>query len=98
MFSHSYYPLTRLEKLLFDGAYAGEGFANKIKELVGAEVEIVKRSELHKFVVIPKRWIVERSFVWLDKYRLLWKNCECFLVSTLNFVKLAFISIILKRF
>ena len=98
MFSQPYYPLTRLEKLLFDGAYTGEDFASKIKQLVGAEVEIAKRSDLHKFAVIPKRWIVERSFGWLDKCRLLWKNCERLLLSTLNFVKLAFISIILKRF
>ena len=32
-------------------------------------VQIAKRSELHKFAVIPKRWVVERSFAWLDKNR-----------------------------
>ena len=98
MFSQPYYPLSRLEKLLFDGAYTGDDFADKIKTLVGAEVEVVKRSELHTFAVIPKRWIVERSFAWLDKCRLLWKNCERLLSSTLAFVKFAFLSIILKRF
>ncbi|WP_196813011.1 transposase, partial [Bacillus sp. GeD10] len=30
----------------------------------------------HKFVVLPKRWIVERTFAWLENYRRLWKNCE----------------------
>ena len=75
---------------MFDGAYTGEEFADKIKGLTGAEVEVVKRSELHKFAVIPKRWVVERSFGWLDKCRLLWKNCEGKLASTLAFVKLAF--------
>ena len=39
-------------------------------------VEVVKRKELHTFVVLPKRWVVERSFGWLDKCRYLWKNCE----------------------
>ena len=97
MFTQPYYPLTRLEKLLFDGAYTGEDFAAAIKVLVGADVEIAS-SELHKFVIIPKRWIVERSFGWLDKCRILWKNCERFLDSTLNLVKLAFLSVLLKRF
>jgi len=32
--------------------------------------------ELHAFKVMPKRWIVKRSFAWLDKNRRLWKNCE----------------------
>jgi len=98
MFSKPHYASSRLEKILFDGAYTGEDFADKIKDLVGAEVEIVKRSELHTFVVIPKRWIVERSFGWLDKCRLLWKNCECFLSSTLAAVKFAFVSVLLRRF
>jgi transposase len=98
MFSSPHFPLTRLEKILFDGAYTVDDFAAVIKELVGAEAEVVKRSDLHKFVVIPKRWIVERSFGWLDKCRLLWKNCEGLLSSTLGFVKLAFVSILLRRF
>ena len=98
IFSQPYYYSPRLEKILFDGAYTGDDFADKIKELVGAEVEIVKRSELHKFVVIPKRWIVERSFGWLDKCRLLWKNCERKLSSTLAQVKFAFLSVLLRRF
>ena len=98
MFSQSYYNSPRLTKILVDGAYTGQDFADIIKALVGAEVEVVKRSELHTFVVIPKRWIVERSFGWLDKCRLLWKNCECFLSSTLAAVKFAFLSILLRRF
>ena len=98
MFSQPYYSSPRLEKILFDGAYTSDDFADKIKDLVGAEVEIVKRSELHTFVVIPKRWIVERSFGWLDKCRLLWKNCERKLSSTLAFVKFAFLSVLLRRF
>jgi len=98
MFSKPHYYSPRLVKILFDGAYTGEDFAGKIKDLVGAEVEVVKRNELHTFVVLPKRWIVERSFGWLDKCRLLWKNCESLLSSTLAAVKFAFLSILLRRF
>jgi len=56
IFSQPYYTSPRLEKILFDGAYTGDEFADKIKDLVGADVEVVKRNELHTFVVIPKRW------------------------------------------
>jgi transposase len=59
------------------GGDTGEKFAEKVKELLGAEVEIAKRSELHTFAVIPKRRGVERSFGWLEKCHRLWRNCEC---------------------
>ena len=68
--------LSCVKKFLVDGGYSGERFANQVKEICGAQVEVVKRSELHKFVVLPRRWVVERLFGWLDKFRRLWKNCE----------------------
>jgi len=45
--------------------------------------------------VMPKRWIVERS--WLEKNRRLWKNCERLLNTSLQFVLLAFLGILLRR-
>jgi len=78
--------------------YTGENFANSVKALIGADVEVVKRNELHKFTVHPKRWIVEGSFGWLEDYRLLWKNCERKIYNTLQAVKLAFISLLLRRY
>jgi transposase len=98
MFESSDLRLPRLKKVLCDGGYTGEDFAAKIKAITGAEVEIAKRSELHKFAVIPKRWVVERTFGWLDKCRRLWKNCERLLANTLNMVKFAILSVLLKRF
>jgi transposase len=50
-----------------------------------------------KFAVIPKRWVVERSFVLLEKCRRLWKNCERKLNTSLQMVVLAFLTIVLKR-
>ena len=90
--------LFRLKKVLVDGGYSGENFASAIKSVCGAEVEVVKRSELHQFVVLPKRWIVERTFGWLDKCRRLWKNCERKLHNTLQMATLAFIRLILNRY
>ena len=84
--------------MLTDGNYTGENFALRIKDSSGAEVEVVKRNELHPFVVIPKRWVVERSFAWLEKCRRLWKNCERKLATSRTMVVLAFLALLLKRF
>jgi len=90
--------LSCVKKFLADSGYSGKPFANAVKEACGAEVEIVKRNELHKFVVLPKRWIVERTFGWLDKFRRLWKNCERKLHTSSQMLVFAFISILIKRF
>jgi len=89
--------LDQVLKTLADGGYTGEKFAAEIKAAIGAEVEVVKRNELHTFAVLPKRWVVERSFSWLEKCRRLWKNCERKLNTSLHMVFLAFISLLLKR-
>ena len=85
-------------KLLCDGGYTGNNFANAVMSLIGAAVEVVKRNELHKFVVLPKRWIVERTLGWLDHFRRLWKNCERLLHTTHQMVTLAFISVLARRY
>jgi transposase len=66
--------------------------------LIGAEAEAVKRSELHTFVVLPKRWAVERAFGRLEKFRRLWKNCERKIHNTLQMLVLAFIPLLLRRY
>lgn len=91
--------LSDVEKIFVDGGYSGDKFASKVQTLCPkAVVEVVKRNELHKFVVLPKRWVVERSFAWLENYRRLWKNCERLLHSSLQITTLAFLSLFLKRF
>ena len=89
--------LSLVQKVLVDGGYTGEAFAASVKALLGAEVEVAKRSELHTFAVIPKRWVVERSFAWLEKCRRLWKNCERKLNTSLQMVALAFLALLLRR-
>jgi transposase len=61
--------LTEVENVLVDGGYRGAAFALNVKIEIGATVEVVKRNELHTFAVLPKRWVVERSFGWLEKCR-----------------------------
>ena len=84
--------------MLADGGYTGEKFAKSVRKVLGCSVEIAKRSELHTFKVIPKRWIVERSFAWLEKCRRLWKNCERKISTSLQMTVLAFSVIFLRRF
>ena len=82
-----------------DSGYVGRPFEQGVQEILGEHltVQIAKRSELHTFKVMPQRWIVERSFAWLDKNRRLWKNCERLLNTGLQFVHLAFLVLLLKR-
>jgi len=89
--------LSEVVNVLADSGYTGAPFAQAVKELLGASVEIAKRNELHTFAVIPKRWVVERSFAWLEKCRRLWKNCERKLNTSLQFVVLAFLQLLLRR-
>jgi transposase len=89
--------LQTVKSVLADGGYTGEDFADEVLSTLGATVQIAKRNELHKFEVIPQRWIVERSFAWLEKCRRLWRNCERKLNTSLQFVHLAFLVLILRR-
>ncbi|MGQ5522161.1 IS5 family transposase [Chitinimonas sp. PSY-7] len=89
--------LQQVHSVLADSGYVGKPFAEAVNELIGATVQIAKRSELHTFAVMPQRWVVERSFAWLEKCRRLWKNCERELNTSLQFVHLAFLSVLLKR-
>lgn len=89
--------LRKVKKILVDGGYAGELFAKRIREILKAETEVVKRKSLHTFSVIPKRWVVERSFSWIEKCRRLWKNCERTLSTSLQMMVLAFVRVLLVR-
>ena len=90
MFDENRSGRNQVRKVLVDGGYTGKPFATAVQGLLGAAVEVVQRSELHTFVVLPKRWVVERSFAWLEKCRRLWKNCERKLNTSRQMVVLAF--------
>lgn len=91
--------LDQVQSVLADSGYVGEPFAQSVRDTLGetVTVQIAKRNELHKFAVIPKRWVVERSFAWLEKNRRLWKNCERWLNTSLQFIHLAFLAMLLRR-
>ena len=94
-FTHHKKSLSAVVNLLADGAYTGQPFADGVAEILGAKVEIAKRNELHTFKVMPQRWVVERSFGWLEKCRRLWKNCERQLNTSLQLVNFSCLALIL---
>lgn len=49
--------LQAVQSILADGGYVGQPFALAVEELLGPEVQIAKRSELHTFAVMPQRWV-----------------------------------------
>lgn len=59
MFKNTKQNLGSVEKVLADGGYTGEPFRASVRQILDADVEIAKRSELHAFKIIPKRWVVE---------------------------------------
>ncbi len=88
-----------LKKLFADSAYAGpvfhDGLANIMPDLV---TEIVRRSDRAKaFVVLPKRWIVERTIGWLGRCRRLAKDWENLNHNALAFLRLASIRLMLRK-
>jgi transposase len=88
-----------LEKLFADSAYEGPIFHAALAAVLPAlKTEIIKRSDQAKgFVVLPKRWIVERSIAWLNRCRRLAKDWENRNLSALVFLRLASIRLMLRK-
>lgn len=88
-----------LLKLYADGGYQGPLFRAAIKKAMKqVDVEIVKRSDAAKgFVVLPKRWVVERTFAWFGRCRRLAKDWECLNRKALAFLRLASIRLMLRK-
>ena len=89
--------LPNIQKVLVDAGYTGQPFKDAMQTILNAQTEVVKRSELNTFKVMPKRWVVERSFAWLEKARRLYKNCERKIKHSKNFIALRFINLLLNK-
>lgn len=88
-----------LEKVFADGGYQGPQFRNALaRELPRLSVDIVKRSDTAKgFKILPRRWVVERTFAWLNRRRRLAKDFENLNRTALAFIKLASIRLRLRK-
>jgi putative transposase len=87
--------LPRLQKIWADGGYSGE----EVKEDLNIhriELEITKRSQ-QKFEVTPRRWVVERTIAWINKYRRLSKDYEYRTTTSESMIYMTGIRNMLKR-
>src|ERR1039458_214977 len=80
-----------------DGGYTGT-LIEWAKEMFGYTVKIVKRSDQKSFQVLPKRWIVERTFAWLNCSRRLSKDYELRHTSAETMIHIAFAHQLLRRY
>ena len=88
-----------LLRLYADGGYQGPWFRRAVAKIMAqVNVEIVKRSDHAKgFIVLPKRWVVERTFAWLGRCRRLAKDWENLNRRGLAFLRLASIRLMLRK-
>jgi transposase len=86
-----------IERIFADAGYQGPRAAQAAARTGRWVFEIVKRNELHKFVVLPKRWIVERTLAWISRNRRLARDFERYARTVAAFVRLAMIRIMLRR-
>jgi putative transposase len=87
----------RLAVIWADGGYRGALVA-WVREQFGWVLQIVaKPKEQHTFVVLPRRWIVERTLAWLGRYRRLSKDYEALPASSEAWITIAMINLMLQR-
>ena len=87
-----------LLKLYADAGYQGPKFQQGIMRVCRAvNVEIVRQCDTGKFVVLPKRWIVERTIAWLNRCRRLSKDWECLNQNALAFLRWSSIRPMIRR-
>ena len=85
----------RLRIIRADAGYSGQ-FVQWALQTCGWIVEIIRRTS-RGFVVLPKRWVIERTFAWLYKYRRLSKDYEYRTESSEAFIYVAMIHIMVRR-
>jgi len=76
--------------------FSGKNFERVIQELCAAKVDVICRTE-PGFQVLPKRWIVERTFAWWNQYRRLSKDYELLPETSESMIYTVMIRLMLKR-
>lgn len=88
----------RLALIWADGGYSGQPMIDWVWHLAGWIFEVVKRSDDQKgFVILPRRWVVERTFAWLGRYRRLSKDYEQLPETSEAMIYAAMVRLMLKR-
>lgn len=86
-----------VEVIFADGGYQGPRMAAVVAKTGAWRLEIVKRNDVPRFEVLPKRWIVERTFAWLSRCRRLARDYERHIRTVVAFIYLAMIRLMLRR-
>ncbi len=88
-----------LTRVFADGGYQGPKFRDTLKKVLpDLTAEIVKRSDMAKgFELVPRRWVVERTFAWLNRCRRLAKDFENLHRSALAYIRLASIRLMVRK-
>jgi putative transposase len=87
----------KLQKIWVDGAYAGE-LEEWVRSNFGWILNVVRRSDKVKgFKLLPHRWIVERTFAWLNRFRRLGKDYERLIETSECFIRICMIKLMLRR-
>lgn len=87
-----------IERIYADGGYQGPRAAKAAARTGKWKIEIVERSaEAIGFEVLPKRWIVERTFAWISRFRRMARDFERYATTVAAFIRLAMIRIMLRR-
>lgn len=84
-------------RIFADAGYRGPRAALAASNSGSWIIEVVKRNEMHKFAVLPKRWIVERTLAWISRNRRLMRDFERYARTVVGFIRLAMIKIMLRR-
>jgi len=88
----------RLKLLIFDSGYDSDALMHWCQQLFGVQTQVTNRAHPEKFEIQPKRWIVERTFGWLNRFRRLSKDFEQRPAVSESFVYLSMIHLMLRRF
>ena len=86
-----------VERVIGDAGYQGPKIEAAIARTGTWNLEIVRRCDRHRFVVLPKRWIVERTLAWISRCRRLARDYERHARTAAAFVRLAMIRLMLRR-
>jgi transposase len=87
-----------IERIYADGGYQGPRVRAAAAKTGTWKIEIVKRSDIAKgFIILPKRWVVERTFAWISRCRRLSRDFERYARTVAAFIRLAMIQIMLRR-
>ena len=86
-----------LERIIADAGDQGRTMEAVVARTGAWGLEIVRRCDRHRFVVLPKRWIVERTLAWISRCRRLARDDERHTRTAVAFVRLAMIRLMLRR-